>query len=217
MNRIKITLLIVLIITFSGCAGMGYIAPPRTGGAYHKVRKGETLWRISKYYGVGIGDIASANRLPDKRKIYVGQLLFIPGGIKQAAPPHSELLEEKSFIWPVKGTVVSFYGSIEDSVKNKGIDIKVRRGVSVRASRSGTISFLDENMKGFGKTVIIDHGDGFSTVYAHNAKILVGVGQKVTKKTIIAKAGDTGRARTPRLHFEIRKNKVPKNPFYYLP
>jgi len=72
-------------------------------------------------------------------------------------------------------------------------------------------------MKGFGKTIIIDHGDGFSTVYAYNSQLVVKLGDRVTRKMVIAKIGDTGRAQSPRLHFEIRKNKIPKNPFYYLP
>ena len=161
--------------------------------------------------------IAGVNRLPDKKKIYVGQRLFIPDAVEKPKLPSPKLLEEKSFIWPVKGSVVSFYGSIEDNIKNKGIDIRAREGSRVVASRGGEVSFCDENMKGFGKTIIIDHGDSFSTVYAYNSRILVEVGQPVTKETVIAKVGNTGRAPSPRLHFEIRKNKVPKNPFYYLP
>ena len=87
----------------------------------------------------------------------------------------------------------------------------------VAASRGGKISFVDENMKGFGKTIIIDHDDGYSTVYAYNSQILVRVDQEVEKGTVIAKAGQSGRAASPRLHFEIRKKHEPQNPFYFLP
>jgi len=186
-------------------------------GIYHRVQRGETLWGISQHYDIPLDTIAHANRLPDKRKIYVGQKLFIPTAASTAQLPKPALLDKKGFAWPVKGKVIAFYGSMEDNVKNKGIDIKARHGSNVRAARGGTVSYVDENMKGFGKTIIVDHGDGFSTVYAYNAAILVDAGDVVSKSTVIAKVGSTGRAAGPRLHFEIRKNKKARNPFYYLP
>jgi len=216
MVKSKLSAIILIILMFSGCAGVEHTITPERG-TYHKVKKGETLWRISTYYDTDIKTIAKSNRLPDKRKIYVGQLLFIPGHTKQVKLPSPELLKKEGFAWPVRGNVVSFYGSIENKIKNKGIDIKSRSGKDVVASRSGVVSFCDENMKGFGKTIIIDHGDGFSTVYAYNSQLVVKLGDRVTRKMVIAKIGDTGRAQSPRLHFEIRKNKIPKNPFYYLP
>lgn len=183
-------------------------------GLYHKVSKGETLWRISKAYGVDLQTIANANKLPDEKKIYIGQLLFIP---QIETRDYTKDIKESSFIWPIKGTIISFYGSYKDGVKNKGIDIKARHGEAVVASRSGKVSFIDENMKGFGKTLIIDHGDEYSTVYAHNSQLLVKVGQYVKQGTVVAKAGQSGRAASPRLHFEIRKKHKPQNPFYFLP
>lgn len=187
---------------------------PKEPGLYHKVRRKETLWRISKMYGVDVQTLADANKLPDQKKIFVGQLLFIPqADVKDVF----EDSKEKSFVWPLKGKVVSFYGSYKDGVKNKGIDIKARHGEPVIASRSGKVSFIDENMKGFGKTVIIDHTDGYSSVYSHNSQILVTVEQKVRQGTVIAKAGQSGRASSPKLHFEIRRKHKPQNPFYFLP
>jgi septal ring factor EnvC (AmiA/AmiB activator) len=191
------------------------VAPsPKEAGLYHKVRRKETLWRISKMYGVDLERLAAANRLHDKKKIYAGQVLFIP---QAGVTSFGESAKEKSFVWPLKGKMLSFYGSSKDGVKNKGIDIKARHGEAVIASRSGKVSFVDENMKGFGKTIIIDHDDNYSTVYAYNSQIFVEVGQRVRQGTIIAKAGQSGRAPSPRLHFEIRKKHEPQNPFYFLP
>lgn len=218
MHRTSLIPLLLSLIFFSGCASVGYVKPPTpAAGIYHKVARGETLWRISKCYGIDMERIAKANRLPDKRKIYEGQLLFIPGISKQPRLQNPNLLEGEGFAWPVKGDVVSCYGSMEDGIKNKGIDIAAQGNADVVASRSGIISYCDENMKGFGKTIIIDHGDGFSTVYAHNSQLLVTVGQKVAKQSLVAKAGSTGRTKNTILHFEIRKDKEPQNPFYYLP
>ena len=165
-------------------------------------------------YGTDVHDIANANKLPDKQKIYVGQLLFVPER-QQAVQAAST--KESSFIWPVRGRILSFYGSYKDGVKNKGIDIKARHGEAIVASRNGKVSFIDESMKGFGKTLIIDHGDKYSTVYAHKSQLLVNMGQYVKQGTVIAKAGQTGRAPSSRLHFEIRKIHKPQNPFYFLP
>jgi len=203
-------------MSLSGCVGAPYVTvpTPKEPGVYHKVRKGETLWRISKMYGAEVQTIAATNRLPDKRKIYVGQLLFIP---ESTATDYVETGKETSFIWPIKGKIISFYASYKDGVKNKGLDIKARHGEAVVASRNGKVSFVDENMKGFGMTVIIDHKDDYSTVYAHNSQILAEVGQIVRQGTVIAKAGQSGRASSPRLHFEIRKQHKPQNPFYFLP
>lgn len=217
MRIYKIVISALVLVFLSGCGGAAYITvpTPREPGLYHKVRRGETLWRISKTYGVDLQSVARANRLPDKQKIYTDQLLFIPQ--EEKVVDYAESTKESSFIWPVKGKVLSFYGSHKDGVKNKGIDIKARHGEAVIASRSGKVSFSDENMKGFGKTIIIDHADAYSTVYAYNSQILVKVGQYVRQGTVIAKAGQSGRAPSARLHFEIRKQHKSQNPFYFLP
>ena len=101
--------------------------------------------------------------------------------------------------------------------KNKGVDIRAREGTKIVASRSGRVNFVSNRLKGYGKTIIIDHLDGFQTVYAHNSQNLVDVNQRVSQGETIAKVGKTGRADKPTLHFEIRKNHKPQNPFYYLP
>lgn len=199
-------------------------------GVYHRVEKGQSLWRISKTYGVDMEEIIDINRLPDATKLNEGQLLFIPGAednIKIEIAPlrktesadfeNIQIPDSGDFIWPVKGRVTSFYGAKKGNIKNKGIDIQAEEGTDVLASRSGVVSYCDENLKGYGKTVIIDHRDGFSSVYAHNSEILVEPGSKVKRGERIAKVGSTGRAQSPYLHFEIRKKHLTQNPFYYLP
>ncbi len=210
------TLVLAATAILAGCAGVGSISTPlkRDTGLYHKIRPKETLWRISRMYGVEVEALASANGLKDAKKILAGQLLYIP------APDVSDFgngAKEKTFVWPLRGKILSFFGNQKEGVKNKGIDIRARHGEAVVASRSGKVSFIDENMKGFGKTIIIDHPDEYSTVYAYNSQILVRVGQGVRQGTVIAKAGQSGRATGPRLHFEIRREHKPQNPYYFLP
>jgi murein DD-endopeptidase MepM/ murein hydrolase activator NlpD len=188
------------------------------GGVYHYVKSGDTLWGISKLYDVDMNALISANRLDDSRDIQRGQRLLIPGATaktREIAPVRRNFSKE-FFSWPIRGNVVSYYGSKLDKTKNKGIDIRAYDGAGVRASRSGKVVFCDEWLKGFGKTVILDHGDNFQTVYAYNSVLLVKPGDVVEQNSVIAKAGRGGRAKEPSLHFEIRRNGEPQNPFYYL-
>ncbi len=90
-------------------------------------------------------------------------------------------------------------------------------GQSIYASRSGTVIYTDPYEKTtYGKYIIIDHGDGYVTLYAHCSKLLVSSGQYVNQGDVIAKVGDTGRVSGPHLHFEVRKDNVRQNPLNYI-
>ncbi len=221
-----IAILITLNLLLSGCAAApkaARIEPlprPVKRGVYHRVSKGETLWRIAKSYNVELSKIAQANRLRDPSKIDVGQMLFIPGANKQmkvAINVVTPAVSKEGFIWPVKGRVVSYFGQKWHDAVNNGIDILSDEGAAVVASKDGTVSFCDDKVKGFGKTIIIAHGGGYSTVYAYNSENLVKAGDRVKKGEVIAKVGKSSRSDKHTLHFEIRKRERPKNPFYYLP
>lgn len=121
------------------------------------------------------------------------------------------------FVWPVNGYVANQYGAKVDRVINKGIDIKSASGTPVRAAKSGRVVYRDPYLKGYGKTVIIDHGNGYQTVYSYNSDILVKVGDVVDQNFVIARVGTTGRAGEPMLHFEIRRDGQPLDPESYLP
>jgi murein DD-endopeptidase MepM/ murein hydrolase activator NlpD len=150
----------------------------------------------------------------------------VPKGTASVRPtgalPLSSLLagpvfpEKGLFAWPANGRIIAPYGVKIDRVINKGIDIKVGEGSIIRAARAGRVVYCDTRQKGFGKTVIIDHGNGYQTVYAFNSEILVKTGDTVSQNDAIARSGNTGRAAEPSLHFEIRKNGMPQNPIAYL-
>ena len=216
-------LLVVLLIMLAGCATAPYptgdIGRASTPGIYHEVQRGQTLWHISKIYDIDLRRIINSNRLPDASKIEVGQLIFVPGLHDKSERDnyYAKKTKFESFIWPVKGRVVSYFGSVKNLTKNKGIDIRTRKGTNVVASRSGKAAFVSNYLKGYGKTIIIDHLDGFQTVYAHNMQNLVEVDERVKQGRVIAKVGSSGRVTRPTLHFEIRKKHKPQNPFYYLP
>lgn len=214
-------ILILSVTLLAGCARSPYLVKNNIGsmpGIYHEVRSGQTIWGISRLYDIELKEIIKRNRLPNASKIEVGQLIFIPEARERIDKKiYSKGTKIEGFIWPVKGIVVSYFGSTKNMVKNKGIDIRVDEGIEVVASRSGRVTLASNRLKGYGKTIIIDHLDGFQTVYAHNAQNLVRVDQRVKQKQVIARAGKSGRADKGTLHFEIRKKHRPQNPFYYLP
>lgn len=208
-----------LLLTFTGCATAPYISkpipPPGVPGIYHHVQKGQTLWRISKMYAVELDEIARINRIPDTTSIEVGQYIFIPNAVKRQASPANYANDD--FIWPIKGRVVSAFGQTFNNMVNKGINIQPYGNSDVLASRSGKVIFYSDGFGGFGKTIIVDHQDGFSTVYARNAQVFIKAGDSIQKGTIIAKTGPGGKDKNTYLHFEIRKGHLPQNPYYYLP
>ena len=224
MNKpLRFLIVTAFMLALAGCASRGPFIESRKrhipGGVYYTVKRGDTLWKISKLYDVDVKKIVKANRLPDATKINAGQKLFIPSvrkGVTYSRPITNKPFSG-TFSWPVAGKVISYFGNKKGVGKNKGIDIEARKGSNVVAAESGAVSFVDKNMKGLGKTIIIDHENGFSTLYAYNSKILVDVNEKVKRNQLIAKVGKTGRAESPYLHFQIRKGHEPKNPFYYLP
>jgi len=207
------------LLTFYGCATAPLVYPPRPEGIpgiYHCVEKGETLWMISKIYTVDLDELVRINRISDAASIEVGQLIFIP--YRQKPRYLSNKPSAEDFIWPLKGRVIASFGQTFNNMINKGINIQVYKDSNVVAARSGKVVFYNPNFKGFGKTIIIDHGDGFSTIYAKNSEVFIKIGQGIEQGAIIAKVGpslDTDK--NTYLHFEIRKGHIPQNPYFYLP
>lgn len=214
---------ILLALTLAGCATsptrIAQSTPlPNVEGIHYTVRPGDTLWSISRMYGVDMDNLVRVNGIADTTAIEKGRVIIIPVKLSGYEKPEYKSYERsESFAWPIQGHTISFYGSKQDNIINKGIDIGALEGSSVRAARNGRVVYCDSHQKGFGKTVIIDHGDRFQTVYSYNSEILVNVGDSVRQHDVIARVGRTGRAKQPSLHFEIRKDGQPQNPSYYLP
>ena len=119
-------------------------------------------------------------------------------------------------LWPVNGQISSGFGWRRgpfggDSEHHSGVDIPARTGTHIHAAGGGTVTFAGWR-NGHGMTVIINHGNGMSTLYAHNSRNLVTAGQRVNRGDVIAHVGSTGRSTGPHLHFEVHVNGRPVNP-----
>ncbi|MBQ4544690.1 MAG: peptidoglycan DD-metalloendopeptidase family protein [Oscillospiraceae bacterium] len=125
------------------------------------------------------------------------------------------------FRWPTKATrITSPYGTRKDPITKKssmhtGIDIGASMGSEIYASNSGTVIVAGWSSKGYGNYVVVDHGGGKSTLYAHMSKIKTKKGAKVTKGDVIGLVGSTGYSTGPHLHFEILINGKHTNPMNY--
>jgi len=192
----------------------GYNTPESTKeeDIIYYVKKGDSLWNISRQYKVKLEAILAVNNLSDASKISVGQRLIIP---KASA----DYYNTPNFIWPIRGRISSPFGARKTSGGRQefhsGIDISGSMGANIVAAQSGTVSFSG-SMRGYGKVIILSHDNGYSTVYAHNSENLVKKGQYVKQGSVIAKLGRSGNATGPHLHFEIRYGNKPVNPSSYL-
>ncbi len=118
--------------------------------------------------------------------------------------------------WPTKGKVITNFSSANGA--NKGIDLKGKKGDSVRAAALGRVVYAGSGLRGYGKLVIIKHNDTYLSAYAHNDRIRVKEGQNVKAGQHIADIGSSGsRTESVKLHFEIRQNGQPVNPLKLLP
>ncbi len=189
---------------------------PSVNGVLHQVATGESLWEISERYNVPVDEITRVNEISDPSRIQPNTKIVIPGAT-QLRPRDVLLVNgqlQKAFDWPVRGRVSSTFGPRWGKMHN-GLDIAVSTGTSVKAAADGRITFAGWN-GGYGILVIVDHGNGIETRYAHNSRLNVKVGQRVTRGETVAYSGNTGVSTGPHLHFELRYRNNPVNPQTYL-
>ncbi len=120
------------------------------------------------------------------------------------------------FMWPVRGKILSSYGAKNGGLFNDGINISAARGTDVKAAENGVIAYAGNEVKGMGNLIIMQHSDGWMTIYAHLDSMAVKRGVAVKVGQSIGKVGMTGKVDAPQLHFEIRKGTKAYNPTQYL-
>lgn len=201
---------------------------PVTGLA-HKVKRGETIHSIAKHYLTepqGVVDFPFNSFTNDETfELAVGQVLIVPDGvipkvqpwapgayIAQKTPDAGTVSPTGKFIWPTSGTLSQLFRWY-----HRGIDISNKAAPPILAADSGKVVIAGwPDGIGYGNRVLIDHGNGSSTLYAHLSKIYVTAGQTVKRGDQIGQMGSTGRSSGVHLHFEIRQNGVAVDPVGYL-
>jgi len=210
---------------------------PAAPGIVYDVRLGDTIYGIAATYHVDPAEIVSftANKLTTPDMILEGMVLLLPGAVPPAPPP-APVEEDQTpvagaappalagqaaagagsgFIWPVNGTMWWGFGPRWGSF-HKGLDIGAGYGTPVVAAASGQV-VLATSGGGYGNYVIVRHGDGLETLYAHLSEIYVSLGQYVGQGEILGAVGCTGWCTGNHLHFEVYAGGAPVNPVLYLP
>ena len=201
-----------------------------TDGVIHQVRRGETMGKISQLYKAKPEEIIKFNKLQEGgADIVVGEELVIPGGVKPqpvyvparrpsgfagiSAPPPLSVPSGSGYIWPTTARHITQYFGW----RHTGLDIAGPAGTPVYASLSGVVTRSSCGWNGgYGCYIIIDHGNGLQTLYGHNSRHYVSVGEAVTQGQTIAAMGSTGRSTGSHVHFEIRVRGSRQNPLRYV-
>lgn len=203
-------------------------------GVAHQVKKNDTVGGIAKYYGAENVKIIETNALADAGDINVGEILIVPDGKMPviAAPklasrvqpakkdifniPSVKPSAEGKMVWPASARILTQYFGWRHS----GLDIAGPKNSAIYAAKAGTVEVSQCGWNsGYGCYIIIDHGGGIKTLYGHNNKLLVSVGDVVEAGQEIAKMGNTGKVRGAtgiHLHFEVRIGGKKNNPLHYL-
>jgi murein DD-endopeptidase MepM/ murein hydrolase activator NlpD len=209
---------------------------PTVNGVVHTVRSGQTASDIADIYDVELADIQGvpANGVTDLNNLKIGQELLVPNPKQFAIPVtvtassgssstssdtqvvRGGQASQSGFIWPATGPISSYFGPGHPL----GIDIDFysNPNQAVGAAAAGTVTFAGGNpCCSYGYYVVVNHGNGFETLYAHFSSIAVTVGQHVSQGQLLGYGGRTGYATGPHLHFEVHLNGVVVNPLIYLP
>ncbi len=196
---------------------------PNQDGILYEVKKGDTLEKIAKKFGIYTEAVMAANDLSAVQTLQEGKSLFLPGAkpitvVQQIQSVSGNVSGSSSqgFRWPMRGRISSPFGWRRDPFTKRqdfhtGIDIKGARGTSIGAAKAGTVTYAGW-MGGYGRVVVVNHGGGYTSLYAHCDRLLVRKGQKVSAGQLVARCGASGRATGTHLHFEVRYHNKPINP-----
>jgi murein DD-endopeptidase MepM/ murein hydrolase activator NlpD len=161
---------------------------------------------------------ATESELHEEIEALEAESAALAAAIRAASPATTTAVtgnpSASGFVWPVSGPVVSGFG-MRWGRMHEGIDISVGEGTPVAASAAGTVIYAGW-LGGYGNLVVVDHGGGISTAYAHNSSYASSVGQSVEQGQVIAYSGNTGNSSGPHVHFEVRLNGSAVDPLGYL-
>ena len=201
-------------------------------GVMYKVVLGDSLQRIARKYDIDEDKIIATNNIDNAGMLRIGQQLILPGASKISSSytttntgslskpvtqtstpkPGDATVSATKLQWPTVGYRITQYYSW----RHTGLDIANKTGTPLYASEDGVVEIAGWNSGGYGYQVLINHGGGIKTRYAHSSKLYVVAGQKVSRGEMIAAMGSTGRSTGPHIHYEVIINGVRVNPLNYI-
>lgn len=194
-----------------------------TDGITYRVGRGDTVAKIATKYGVKSENILNYNKISSST-LTIGQTIIIPGGRPLAAPVTTvarsttvspitaPTASSSRLLWPTSAKRITQYYTW----RHGGVDIAGPTGTAIYAAEEGIVEIAGWNRGGYGNYIIIDHGGGMKTLYAHASKLHVAAGDRVERGQHIANMGSTGRSTGPHLHFELRLRNARTNPLNYI-
>lgn len=231
-KRFVIAIMLLSSLIVAGCSSSS------DSGSTYTVKRGDTLYAISRSTGTSVRDLARLNNISPPYTIEVGQKLKLNSGsgttakagasgkksstkrpaavTPSSAVPQSSWppVGQRCWRWPTSGKVVLPYSTSDGG--NKGIDIAGKRGQPVYAAGAGKVVYVGNQLRGYGNLIMIKHNEDYISAYAHNDKLMVNNGQSVKIGQQIATMGSSD-ADSVRLHFQIRYRATAIDPLRYLP
>lgn len=196
---------------------------PPVSGLLHRVYDGDVLNELALIYGVTPEAVVEYNGIKDANTLQIGDLLVIPGGKVQMARANSTSRGGRSasaparatgsFRWPASGTITQYFGEAGHS----GLDVAAGMGSPIYAADAGVVIAAHKLGYGYGWYLMVDHENGYRSLYAHLSAFYVDYGERVSKGETIGAMGSTGLSTGPHLHFEVYSSGALVNPLKYLP
>ena len=199
---------------------------------FYVVKSGDNLSTIAKKNNTSMAKIAELNGLKKPYKLKVGQKLVLTNpqqqtitvAKKETVQKPKPIVQQKStaqksevsFIWPIKGEVVSSFGNKANGLYNDGINISATDGADFKATEDGVVAYVGNELRGYGTIILIKHNKNWISAYAHCGSVKVSRGDKVSKGQIIGTVGQTGNVNTPQLYFSLRSGREAVDPMKYL-
>ncbi len=175
--------------------------------------------RVAKASAAERGALSSASPSSRKEDIAVSPVLSLREASGQNAPQAVTTLRESArpgFVWPVRGKVISSYGAKAGGLYNEGINIAAPRGTPVASAADGVVAYVGNDLASYGNLVLIRHGGGIVSAYAHMDSVTVSKGSRIYKGQTIGTVGTSGTVSNAQLHFEIRKGTETLDPLQFL-
>ena len=221
---LRIAFLLTVLLTLGACAAYQPY-DQRSSSTDYVVQPGDNLYSIAFALETTPEALQNANLWMQPDRLKPGMRLKLPGTADTATasapanPPeytaNSGPVAADGFIWPLPSFNVSSYFGPRRGRLHAGIDLRAPQGTPIRAAADGRVAFAGHS-GGYGRMVVIDHGRGVETVYAHNSRNLVQRGQRVKKGEIIGRVGRSGNATGNHVHFEFRRNGRPLDPLRHM-